>query len=86
LAVPDLAPWLIGSTLVALAGFLYWAEGRYPSPSKPRGQACLLAFCAWCIYRNGVLTSSHLAAVLSVKQNILQCRGIQGMTRPARPV
>jgi hypothetical protein len=26
--MPDLVPWLIGLVLLALVGFLYWAERR----------------------------------------------------------
>ena len=40
--MPDLVPWLIGLVLALLAGFLYWADRRYPGLSKPRGRPVLL--------------------------------------------
>jgi hypothetical protein len=33
--MPDLVSWLIALALVALIGFLYWAERRYPGPQSP---------------------------------------------------
>ena len=51
--MPDLVPWLIGAAAVVLVGFLYWAERRYPAPSKPRERPEVLTFCAWCVHRDG---------------------------------
>jgi hypothetical protein len=48
--MPDLVTWLIGLALLALIAFLYWANRRYPSPSKPREHGYLLTYCAWCIH------------------------------------
>jgi hypothetical protein len=50
---PDLVPWLIGLALAGLVGFLYWAEKRYPSPSKPRDPDLAPTLCAWCEHRAG---------------------------------
>ena len=51
--MPNLVPGLIGLTLAGLVGFLYWADRRYPSPSKPTDPDLALALCAWCIHRTG---------------------------------
>jgi hypothetical protein len=51
--IPDLVTWRIVLALVALIGFLYWAERRYPAPSKPRKRDVALTFCTWCVFRLG---------------------------------
>jgi hypothetical protein len=51
--MPDLGPWLIGLVLALLIAFLYWADRRYPAPSKPRERPVLLTYCAWCAHRDG---------------------------------
>jgi hypothetical protein len=43
----------IGLVVVALVGFLYWADRRYPGPELPRETTEAGAFCAWCIYWQG---------------------------------
>jgi hypothetical protein len=39
--MPDLVPWLIGLALALLVTFLYWADRRYPAPTKPRESVAL---------------------------------------------
>jgi hypothetical protein len=51
--MPDPLPWLIGLVLALLVAFLYWADRRYPAPTKPRERPVLLTYRAWCVHRDG---------------------------------
>jgi len=51
--MPNLLPSLIGPVLAALVAFLYWADRRYPAPTKPRERPVLLTYCAWGVHRAG---------------------------------
>jgi hypothetical protein len=82
--MPDLVPAvLIGLALMALVGFLYWADRRYPAPSKSRERPFLLTYCAWCVHGDGDLCTNPRSPVYGQECGLV-CIGVELWLQDAR--